>query len=79
MPYIRKVDRDSGRLVAVKDANGRYRNYVDIGPGFQKSGTAAVLEHLAKPTVAEMGDMREAARQTFAESQPDDPFGDLDF
>lgn len=80
MPYVQRYDADAGRMVAVKNKSGYYVNYVDLGPGFAKSGLAAVEEELAKPTRESMAARREAERQTEAEAtSPSGEFDDLPF
>jgi hypothetical protein len=74
VPAIRKWDPALNRLVVSRDANNKVRTYVDVGHMLQRSGVATVLAHLEKVAAAgapiggtATGDMREAARQVFAE------------
>jgi hypothetical protein len=93
MPFRQKcVD---GRLVPALDKTGKYRTIVDVGHLFQRLGVKTIQQWMVDnpghgrdidgPTAIQTEmDLREAAKQTFAEegteatpSTPDDPFGEL--
>lgn len=55
MPYVRKQDPTTGRTVAARGADGKYRNYADVGWRFQQTGVDAVRAHIQSGGFASVG------------------------